>query len=331
MSYIKIPAVKRIFFAVCIVSAFAYINHNNPQTKISNGIVNASLYLPDIENGYYRGARFDWSGQIHALEYKGHSFFGLWYDKYDPFLHDAIMGPVEAFDPVGYEDAPVGGRFVKVGVGALEKPEEKNYFFANPYKLINPGKWKIKKASDKIKFTHILNDTTISYVYTKTVALTKGKPELVLYHTLKNTGRKTIETNVMNHNFFVIDSQVTSSDFEINLPFQASVEQKNESKAATINDHRILLEDGNPAGKDFYLGPITGYSDSEEDYNITVSNKKTGASVNITSDRPFSRLAFWATVKTVCPEPFIHVKAEPGKEFSWKITYTFNATNPSKF
>jgi hypothetical protein len=314
--------VKKILLGLCIITAFSYINSSNPEAKISNGIVSASLYLPDMQNGYYRGQRFDWAGQISALEYKGHSFFGLWFEKYDPYLHDAIMGPVEAFDPIGYEDAPVGGRFVKIGVGGLEKPDDKNYFFANNYKLINPGKWETKKAADKIKFTHTLNDTTISYVYTKTVQLTKGKPELVLYHTLKNTGKKTIETNVMNHNFFVIDSQITSPDFVVDLPFEASVETK-DPKAAAIEGKQIVLEDGDPAGKDFYLGPITGYSDTQDDYNITVSNKKTGASVNIKADKPFARLAFWATVKTVCPEPFIHVKAEPGKEYSWKIVYTF--------
>lgn len=317
---------KKIFLSICIASAFSYNNYNYPKADISNGIINASLCLPDVENGYYRGTRFDWAGQITALDYKGHSFFGLWFDKYDPYLHDAIMGPVESFDPIGYDDAPVGGRFVKIGIGALEKPEEKNYFFANSYKLINPGKWETKKASDKIKFTHTLNDTTISYVYAKTVQLTKGRPELVLYHILKNTGKKIIETNVMNHNFFMIDNQVTSSDFEVDLPFEALVSQTNDPKAASIQGKRIVLEDGDPTGKDFYLGPITGYSDTEDDYNITLRNKKTGAWVNIKADKPFSRLAFWATVKTVCPEPSIHVKVEPGKEFSWKIIYTFGAT-----
>jgi hypothetical protein len=315
---------KRIFLAACVVLAFAFcVSYKNPQANISNGLINATLYLPDVENGYYRGTRFDWSGQISALEFRGHSFFGLWYEKYDPYLHDAIMGPVESFDPIGYDDAAAGGRFVKIGIGALEKPEEKNYHFTNTYKLINPGKWDIKKAADKIKFTHTLNDTTISYVYTKTVQLTNGKPELILLHTLKNTGDKAIETNVMNHNFFVIDGQITSDDFAIDFPFEPTVEESSEPKAASIQGKQIVLENGDPRGKNFYLGPISGYSDIADDYNITVRNKKTGATVNIKADKPFSRLAFWATVKTVCPEPFIRIKAEPGEEFSWKIIYTF--------
>jgi hypothetical protein len=87
------------------------------------------------------------------------------------------------------------------------------------------------------------------------VQLTKGKPELVLFHTIKNTGKKPIETNVMNHNFFVIDSQVTSSHFEINFPFEPIVEESNEPKAAVIQGKQILLKTVIPKGKNFYLGP----------------------------------------------------------------------------
>jgi hypothetical protein len=316
---------KKIIFAACIIAVFGYTNSVsvNPHASISNGLVTATLYLPDIDSGYYRGARFDWAGQISELTYDGHSFFGLWYERYDPFLHDAIMGPVEAFDPIGYETAAVGGTFVKIGIGALEKPNDKEYFFANNYKLINHGKWKIRKAADKIEFTHTLNDTTISYVYTKMVQLVKGKPQMVLMHTLKNTGKKTIETDVMNHNFFVIDTQETGPDFEVDLSFDPAVDSSAEPRASSISGRQILLESGDPRGKNFYLGPIKGFSNSASDYNITVKNKKTGAGVNIISDKPFSRLAFWATVKTVCPEPFVHVKADPGKEVSWTTTYTF--------
>ena len=316
---------KKIIFGLAFIIFCSFFNAGDPpQATISNGLIKATLYLPDTASGYYRGTRFDWSGQVSALTYKNHSFFGKWFEKYDPYLHDAIMGPVEAFDPIGYDSIPVGGTFVKIGVGGLVKADDKNYFFANDYKLVNPGRWQVKKANDKIRFTHILNDTTLSYVYTKTVVLSKNKAEMVLMHTLKNTGTKPIETNVMNHNFFVIDNEISGPDFETTFKFEPTVEQSTEPRAATISGKQILLESGDPKGKNFYLGPISGYSNDSADYNITVANKKTGASVNITSDRPFARLAFWATVKTVCPEPFIHVKAEPGKEFSWRIVYRFS-------
>ena len=64
---------KKIFLAILIVSACSYIVNNSPEAKISNGVITAKLYLPDAEKGYYRGQRFDWAGQVYALQYKKHS------------------------------------------------------------------------------------------------------------------------------------------------------------------------------------------------------------------------------------------------------------------
>ena len=43
----------------------------------------------------------------------------------------------------------------------------------------------------------------------------------------------------------------------------------------------------------------------------------------MTGDRPLAKLLFWSAWKTVCPEPYIDMRIEPGKEFSWRITYEF--------
>ncbi|HVN82228.1 MAG TPA: hypothetical protein VMW38_24805, partial [Terriglobia bacterium] len=42
-----------------------------PQADISNGVIRADFFLPDPDHGYYRGTRFDWSGVISSLKYKG--------------------------------------------------------------------------------------------------------------------------------------------------------------------------------------------------------------------------------------------------------------------
>lgn len=42
-----------------------------PSTTISNGLIRAKVYLPDAKAGFYRASRFDWSGAIGSLEYKG--------------------------------------------------------------------------------------------------------------------------------------------------------------------------------------------------------------------------------------------------------------------
>jgi hypothetical protein len=35
------------------------------------------------------------------------------------------------------------------------------------------------------------------------------------------------------------------------------------------------------------------------------------------------KLMYWSAPATVCPEPYIHVRVEPGKEMNWLIRYEF--------
>jgi hypothetical protein len=68
-----------------------------PKAVLSNGTVQAVVYLPDPQKGYYRSTRFDWSGVVPCLTFKGHTYFGVWFKRYDPLLNDSITGPVEEF------------------------------------------------------------------------------------------------------------------------------------------------------------------------------------------------------------------------------------------
>ena len=94
-----------------------------PRTDLTSGPLHARFYLPDLRTGYYRSTRFDWSGVIAGLDYHGHHLFGQWNSKYDPTLNDAIMGPVESFTPVGYDQAQPGSPFLQPGVGVLTRPD----------------------------------------------------------------------------------------------------------------------------------------------------------------------------------------------------------------
>src|SRR5215469_4188599 len=193
-----------------------------PLASISNGEVRAKLYLPDAENGYYRGERFDWSGSVASLEAKGHSYFGVWFPRYDPKLHDSITGPVEDYAPLNYTESKPGETFVKIGIGVLKRPDEQQYRFSNPYELLDTGKWSVRTGSDFVEYRHELKDPNsgYAYIYTKTVRLTPGKPEMTIDHNLKNTGTKPIETNVYNHGFFMLDSQPTGPDITVTFPFE---------------------------------------------------------------------------------------------------------------
>jgi hypothetical protein len=294
-----------------------------PQTKISNGLISATIYLPDSRKGYYQGTRFDWSGNTASLEYHGHNYFGQWFSKYSPEIHDAIMGPVEEFTPLDYMETEPGKGFLKIGVGVLSKPDNKPYTFSRLYPVLNAGKWSVKKQSDNVRFIHELNDKDYSYQYEKTVQLIKDKPELSLLHILRNTGKRTIETSVYDHNFFVIDKQPIGPGFFVKFPFNMTGEGNGIGELAEIEGNQIFFLRELTNGETVFCSALGGYSTSEKDYEIRIENHNRGAGVRIRCDRPILKLAFWACSTTLCPEPYIKIKVDPGQEFRWVINYEF--------
>jgi hypothetical protein len=297
-----------------------------PDATISNKLIEAHLYLPDANTGFYRAARFDWSGVVSSLKYKDHEYFGQWYKTHNPMTNDAIQGPVEAFDPIGYDTAKPGETFLKIGVGMLRKVNNGAYRFSTPFELLNGGTWKVSKKKDRVEFTQELHDTEgYAYIYKKTLRLVKNKPELILEHSLKNIGQKEIETNVFNHNFFMIDKQATGPDLSVSFPFRLEKESS-KNELIRFENNQLRYQRELKPGESTMEYPTGFTTDKVEDYDIRIENSKTGGSVRITSDRPLSKFMFWSIPTVLSPEPFIHVKAMPGEEFKWNIKYEFYST-----
>lgn len=321
----KKPLVIIFTLWVFTISATTFVKP--PEVEITNGLIYTRLYLPDPENGYYRGSRFDWSGVIADLEFKGHSYYGQWFSKYDPRMHDAIMGPVEDFLPIGFNEAKPGESFLKIGIGILVRPDTSKYSIVPPYEILNPGKWKVKTKSNWVEFLHNLNDTSYAYEYKKTIELIKRKPEMVISHTLKNTGKKIIETEVYDHNFFMLDKQATGPGFTIRFTFDLTGEG-GRADLAEIQKNQIVFLKELDKNEHVYYTALHGYGNSPKDYDIKVGNRNTGAEVRITCDKPLSKLVFWSASTTVCPEPYIQIKINPGESFSWKISYKYYSLKP---
>ena len=304
-----------------------------PEATISNGQVTAKLYLPDSERGYYRGTRFDWAGVIASLEFKGHSYFGVWFDRYDPKLHDAISGPVEEFfqddAALGYKDAKPGETFVRIGVGALRKPDEAKFDRFKTYDIAGHGKWTVRTRPDSVEFTHHLVDRSsgYSYEYRKTIRLQKGKPVLEISHSLRNRGHKVIATDVYNHNFFVIDGKKTAEGLTVTFPFAAEAKQAMGGLAELREGGKELAFLRELTQREHVMTELRGYSATDpSDHSFRVENRATGAGVHVKGDRPMSKLLFWCGWKVASPEDYITMSIEPGQSFRWTNQYEFYAT-----
>jgi hypothetical protein len=312
-----------------------------PSAEITNGTIRLKLYLPDAAKGFYRGTRFDWSGEIASLEYKGHDYYGPWFNAVDPKVHDyryagseiiaspcsAASGPVEEFQTngsaLGWDEAKVGGTFIKIGVGVLRK-DEPNYDYVKQYEIVDPGKWTVERHHDSIEFVQELIDPSsgYGYVYRKTVRLVGGKAEMVLENTLKNTGRHAIQSEVYNHNFLVLDKQPPGPDFTISVPFQIRVPHPLNSELAQIRGNQFVYTKV-LQNEDMVQTLLEGFSSSPQDNEIRIENHRVGAGMRITGDHPLAKLNLWSIRAVLSLEPFISMTIEPGSEFSWKMSYEY--------
>jgi hypothetical protein len=213
---------------------------------------------------------------------------------------------------------------MRIGAGVVRKIEEKAYDRFKTYEIVDPGKWSVKKGSDWIEFTHVLKDPAgYAYLYTKKVRLVKNKPEMVLEHSLKNTGRRLIETEQYNHNFFMIDHQPTGPDSVVKFAFDPH--PKMDLKGAAKVEGRQLeyaaeLKPGQSVFTEF-----EGFGATAKDNDFRLEHRKGGAGVRITGDQPIVKLIYWSIQTTLCPEPYIRMKIAPGQTFKWKIAYEFYA------
>ncbi|HVU97892.1 MAG TPA: hypothetical protein VHE34_21860 [Puia sp.] len=325
----KIPAfILALLVAHCAVAQSD--TANCPRTDLSNGPLHARFYLPDPVKGFYRSTRFDWSGVIYALDYKGHSLFGKWNSRYDPTLNDAIMGPVESFTPTGYDQARPGGAFLEPGVGILTRPDTARYSPFRYYPIVNTGYWNITKAPGAIAFRQDLNAAGYSYVYIKTITLDANNASMTITHTLKNTGAQAIESDIYNHNFFVFDTLDTGPGRVLKLrwtPVATPSDPAMFDTLAAVQGDSIIIKEPFAPRRSFYT-ILTGYRNDAADYDLRLEERRGKIGVRIRGDRPLVKLAYWASLKTACPEPFIHIKAGPGETTTWVLTYDFYTLNP---
>jgi hypothetical protein len=295
-----------------------------PQHTLSNGALKLTIYLPDAEKGYYRGTRFDWSGLIGQAEYKGHTFFGSWKATHDPTNAEDADGTAEEFGiagPLGYADAKVGDPFVKIGVGVLEKPQEKGYNFMGRYKFLQTGTWKIKTEKELIEFRQELKaPRDYAYQYVKRIALLPDG--FIISHQLKNTGTKDIATEQYCHNFVMLDNKPVGPEYRLQFAFEPRAKRPMDS--ATLLGKRLAFSREVKDGEALF-SELEGSKATEQDNEVVVEHQEAGIALKISGDAPLAHFNFFAVRRSVCPEPFIKVELAPGREMEWTTRYAFTA------
>jgi len=358
---------KNLFLLILIMFPTVFSYGQTDKTKgtqttpstgqISNGLVNVAFYVPDAENGYYRGTRFDWSGIIFSLKYKGEEYYGKWYTSRDPSIHNNVQrikpdgtgevvtgiassgqGPAEEFltadKALGFDDAKPGDLFLKIGVGVLRRKDDKPYDRYRDYEIVDGGKWTTRILDDKVVFTQTLSNSQsgYGYVYTKTLYLIPGKPVMRIEHQLKNTGAKTLSSSVYDHNFFVTNNHHTGPDYAITTPYPMKISRTQGPDLFRVDGNRLQFTKLFST-MDMAVTWINGFEPAAKDYSFRVENIRTGTGYSVQGDRPLSQIMLWAIFTNISLESFINLNAVPGTTENWAYEYTYftggNNLNPT--
>jgi hypothetical protein len=294
-----------------------------PQHTLTKGPLKVTVFLPDATKGYYRGTRFDWSGLVGQAEKDGHTFFGPWKEKHDPTNPEDADAVAEEFGitkPLGYSEAKPGEPFVKIGVGVLEKPEEKNYGFMTRYKIVQAGTWAVDKGDDTIDFRQELKGPRgWAYEYVKRISLIREGYGFTIEHRLKNTGAKAIDTELYCHNFVRFDGQPVGPKYRLRFKFEPTPKRSLKG-AAEIKKNELLFTRELKDGEALFT-ELEGSTRTAEENRLTLEHSEAQLLLMITGDAPVAHFNFFAVRRAACPEPFIDVNLAPGKEMKWKTSY----------
>ena len=225
---------------------------------------------------------------------------------------------------IGYQEAKPGETFLKPGVGVLRKVDDSPYQFGGAYPIVDTGTWTVKVGKRSVRFRQVLRGPEgYAYVYEKTLTLNKNEPVMTLQHSLKNTGKKVIETYVYDHDFFMLDGKPTGPGMVVHFKFEPKP-QSEIGAAAKIEGKDLVYVDA-LAPRKGVAGYLTGYSDDVRDFDFTVEDTRSKIGVQQTSDHSLARLYFWSTQTTICPEGYIKLKVAPGETSRWTLRYRFFA------
>lgn len=302
------------------------------RVQISNGLITAQVYPPG-ENEAYRGTRFDHAGVAFHVTYKGQDFSTYWFERFVTDPRDtksypngtvppccSVSGPVEEFGAVGFEEAGMGGRFLKPGIGIFTRDNDDPLKFPT-LPALNDGTRTFKATKTSATFTQDITDVSgYGYHYVKTVRLVPGKPQLVIEHAMTNTGSKPIETTVFCHNFLTLETG--NEHTTLTAPF-AMRSDKPFAPGTAVIEGKILHYQAPIKPGETVMRLLNGFGPSASDYDFTVANTATGFGQRIRGDRPIVKINMWSIPATYSIEPYIAVSIKPGETQHWSYTYDY--------
>lgn len=275
-----------------------------------------------LEN--YNFSRFDWTGKIVDVKYKGINVSGIERtDKDEDKIGKGFYNEFGIDKPVGYDEINEGLWFHKVGIGALKKDGEP-YSFSKEYE-IKPAGFTVKPELNKISIickSELIN----GYSYELTKEIEVFESSFRINYGLYNTGDKTISTNEYNHNFVAINKDLIGSNYILKFPFKITTEFGeivNPENKVEVGSNEITFN--NTPKEQFFYSNLSGGENVEASWELINTKSKIG--ISETGSFKTNKVNLWGWEHVISPELFFDVSVQPGQLIEWSRTYTIFEIN----
>jgi hypothetical protein len=308
--------------AVAVAKAHSPV-HAGSRVLMAGDLV-AEVMEPDDPQRYNRGVRFTPLAAVLGVRMAGHEFL------FNPVEHNAIddhAGLASEFDlvtpddpddwmPPGYLEAKAGEGFVKIGVGVLQKQDDRYSLFQQP-QIIERAHTQVIWKADAAEFHQTCSGTN-GYAYELSAKVAVRSDHVKVDWTLLNTGKKPFTTRQYTHNFFRFDNYNVGPDYTLGFPYDFQAEGLQPEQEQIGREIRFVKQVPQ------WVNLVVPYPKDYTGANTCVVRQETsGASVLCTTSLPGLRTAVHARPGYVSPEQFIELTVNPGKEVKWSRGYRF--------
>ena len=287
--------------------------------KLNNDILEIQWDLP--REGY-DFSRFDWTGKITQIRFKGVPVTTLEQKNAVNPTHFG-MGLYNEFGietALGFEEVQPGDYFHKIGIGALKK-QNTPYLFSDPYD-IRPARFEMELQTDKIK-VQCSSENLNGYAYLLTREFILEGNRLLINYELHNSGNKPIHTEEYVHNFMGVNNEPIAKGYDLRFPFIL----KEETFEQLVNPESMMAFDNNKVNfhqstKDqFFVSHLNGKTKVPAQWELLHLNSNIG--IRETGDFETGKVNLWGCQHVVSPELFHSISVNPGSSSDWSRTYQF--------
>ncbi|MBN2806373.1 MAG: hypothetical protein JXR22_06915 [Prolixibacteraceae bacterium] len=272
---------------------------------------------------WYRGSRFDHSGNILQVTLNGkHTFCTSEKPELSPYYGFGLLNEFDIDQPQAYHETPAGKYFAKLGVGQLLKEDDGPYNFFNNYEML-PRQFFIQQQDENsliFQSEHEHSDTEITD-YQKKLSINQN--HLLIEYRLENKGSSVLKTSEYAHNFIAVDNSHVNGNYLLEFNFELKPDQfeanHNIDTLLNFNGHQLTWTKS--PDKDFFIRRLNGSLAKGQWWKLTNLAEGAGLKEEVSFEAGLVNL--WGTRHVLSPELFNELSIEPGQAVTWWRKYTF--------